>query len=99
MLFRLVKFHSFYPPPHDPRADEATTPLTTFIYTTVGLSAAVVVVGVAVGVVTGLATKLKIAINNSAQSPVSSVGGDVSAVVVPEYEEISLHEAKNIHLT
>jgi hypothetical protein len=55
--------------------------------------------GVTVGVVTGLATKFKITINNSVQSPVSSVGGDVSAVVVPEYEEISLHEAKNIHLT
>jgi hypothetical protein len=32
-------------------------------------------------------------------SPVSSVGDDISAVVIPEYEEIILHEAKNIHLT
>jgi hypothetical protein len=93
-----VGFHSSYPAPHDPPA-EATVPLTTFIYTTVGLSVAVVVMGVAVGVVTGLATKWKRAINNSAQSPVSSVGGDICPVVVPEYEEISLHEAKNIHLT
>jgi hypothetical protein len=90
------------PAPHDP-PDEVTIPLTTFIYTTVSLSAAIVVVMVvAVGVVTGLVAtvkKLQLTTTESSASHTSNVGDDVSAVVVPEYEEIILHEGTSIHLT
>jgi hypothetical protein len=102
----VVKYATPTPAPHDP-PDEATISLTTFIYTTVGLSMAIIVVmGGAVGAVTGLIAMVKrlqgTTINNSTQSsvsPVSSVGGEASAVVDPEYEEISLHEATNVYLT
>jgi hypothetical protein len=68
--------------------------------------AILVVMGATVGVVTGLIVMVKrqqqTTINNSTQSgvsPISSVSGAVSAVVVPVYEEISLHEANNINFT
>ena len=89
--------------------DEATVSLTTFIFTTVGVSAVAVVtlvVGFAVGVATGLAYRRQQPTtlpNTTHQSHVTSiisgVDGEVSAGETPEYEEISLHEAKDIHLT
>ena len=68
------------------------------------LAMVALVVGFAVGVVTGLASRRQqptILPNITASQVPSnhSVGGEVSAGVTPEYEEISLHEAKDIHLT
>ena len=83
--------------------NEATVPLATFIYAIIGVAVAMAIVGFAM---TGLAcrkqqpTTLPVPNITQSQAPsTSSVGGEVGAVVIPEYEEISLHEAKDIHLT
>ena len=60
-------------------------------------------VGVTVGVVTGLACRRRQLASlpniTENQTTPSGVGGEVIAGVIPEYEEISLHEAKDIHIT
>ena len=85
--------------------NEATVPLATFIYANIGV-AAMAIVGFAMSLVTGLACRKQqpttLPVPNITQSEApstSSVGGEVSTGVIPEYEEISLHEAKDIHLT
>jgi ABC-type dipeptide/oligopeptide/nickel transport system permease component len=79
-------------------ADEAATPLTTFISTAVGVSAAVVAittaVGFTVGVLTGLACSKK---RHRPTSPCSDMGSAIGTGVTPVYEEVGLHEVKEIH--
>ena len=87
--------------------DEATVSLTTFIFTTVGVSAVAMValvVGFAMCIFAILACRRQQPtsrpnITRSLAPLTSSAGGEVSAGVTPEYEEISLHEVKDIHLT
>ena len=85
-------------------SEEATVSLTTFIFTIFGMSAVAMVAliaGITVGVVSGFSCRRRHPTSppNITVPSTSSVGGEVSSGVTPEYEEISLHEAKDIHLT
>ena len=86
--------------------NEATLPLATFIYAIIGVAVTMAIVGFAMSLVTGLACRKQqptiLPVPNITRSEApssSSVDGEVGAGVIAEYEEISLHEAKDIHLT